>query len=116
MFTIHLNKLLFFARHGLHEGESVTGTNFEINVSIQFDVVGKIDSIQQTINYAEVYALIKRQLETAVPLLEILAQNITGEIYLLNDQIRKIDVNIIKLNPPISNFSGNVGVSYSKEF
>ena len=116
MFTIHLNKLAFFAHHGLHDEEEITGTDFEIHVSVQFDAAGKITSIHQTINYAAVYDTIKKHMIHPVALLETLAQNIAEDIYLLDNRINSINININKLHPPIKNFIGSVGVSYSKAF
>ena len=116
MFTIHLNKLAFFAHHGLHDEEAITGTDFEIDVSVQFDAGGKITSIHQTINYVAVYDTIKKHMIHPVALLETLAQNITEDIYLLDNRINSINININKLHPPIRNFIGSVGVSYSKAF
>ena len=116
MFTIHLHKLAFFAHHGLHDEEAIIGTNFEIDVSINFDPGGKITSIHQTINYAAVYDIIKRHMLHPVALLETLAQNIAEDIYLHDNRINSINININKLHPPIKNFIGSVGVSYSKAF
>lgn len=116
MFKIELHKLSFFAHHGLHDEEAVTGTNFEIDVSIKFDATGKITSIHQTINYADVYAVIAKHMEHPVALLEMLAQNITEEIYTLDARIKTINISINKLHPPIRNFTGSVGVTYNKEF
>jgi dihydroneopterin aldolase len=116
MFTINLHKLAFFAHHGLHDEEAITGTGFEIDVSVQFDALGKITSIHQTINYAAVYDIIKKHMIHPVALLETLAQHITEDIYLLDNRIRVINISINKLHPPIKNFVGTVGVSYSKVF
>jgi len=116
MFTIHLNKLAFFSHHGLHDEETITGADFEIDVSVAFDAADKITSLHETINYTAVYSLIKKHMKSPVPLLETLAQNITEDIHLLDDRIRKIDIRINKLHPPIRNFVGSVGVSYSKAF
>ena len=116
MFTIHLNKLAFFSHHGMHEEEAITGSGFEIDVSVQFDAGGKVTSIHQTINYVAVYGVIKNHMIQPVALLETLAQNITEDIYLLDNRIRTINISINKLHPPIKNFVGSVGVSYSKAF
>lgn len=116
MFTIHLNKLAFFAHHGLHEEEAMTGNDFEIDVSVEFDSTSKITSIDQTINYVAVHDAIKKHMVQPVALLETLAQNITEDIHLLDKRIRKINIRINKLHPPIKNFIGNVGVSYYKVF
>jgi dihydroneopterin aldolase len=116
MFTIHLNKLAFFAHHGLHDEEAITGTRFEVDVSIKFDAPGKISSIHETINYASVYDIVKTHMEHPVALLETLAQNISEDIYSIDNRIRNISININKLHPPIKNFIGTVGVNYSKEY
>jgi dihydroneopterin aldolase len=116
MFTIHLNKLAFFAHHGMHDEEAVTGTAFEVDVSVQFDAQGKITSIHQTINYAAVYDLIKKHMVKPEALMETLAQNIAEDIYSLDNRIRAINISIKKLQPPIRNFIGNVAVSYSKVY
>ncbi|MEO6490847.1 MAG: dihydroneopterin aldolase [Ferruginibacter sp.] len=116
MFTINLNKLQFFAHHGLHDEEAITGTNFEVDVSIQFDSASKVTSINDTINYVNVYEIVKKHMVHPVALLEVLAQNITEDICLLDNRIRLISIGIYKLHPPINNFIGNVGVTYSKVF
>ena len=116
MFTIHLNKLTFFAHHGLHDEEAITGTDFEVDVSVAFNATSKINSIHQTINYVDVYDVIKRHMKHPVALLETLAENITEEIYSLDNRITSINININKLHPPVKNFTGNVGVTYSKDF
>lgn len=116
MFTIHLNKLAFFAYHGLHEEEAMTGNDYEIDVSIEFNSTANIISIHHTINYVSVYDVIRKQMIKRVALLETLAQHITEEIYLLDKRISKIDIRINKMHPPIKNFIGNVGVSYFKVF
>lgn len=116
MFTIHLNKLEFFAHHGLHDEEAITGTNFEIDVAVEFNAAERITSIHQTINYTDVYAVIKKHMHHPVALLETLAENISLEIYSLDERIRSINISINKLHPPIKNFIGNVGVTYNKVF
>lgn len=116
MFSIHLNKLEFFAHHGLHDEEAITGTDFVIDVSVTFEATEKIIHIYQTINYVAIYEVIKKHMQHPVALLETLAENITDEIYLLDNRIKTINININKLHPPIKNFIGNVGVTYSKAF
>lgn len=116
MFTIHLNKLVFFAHHGLYEEETITGNDFEIDVSVEFDAKSTITAIHHTINYVAVYNVIKAHMNQPVALLETLAQKITDDIYLLDERIKNINIRINKLHPPIKNFIGNVGVSYFKVF
>lgn len=116
MFTIHLDKLEFFAHHGLHAEETIIGNSFVVSAAVSFDIKEKVTSIHHTINYVNVYAIIKKHMQQPVPLLETLAQNITEEISVLDKSIHRINISITKLNPPLNNFTGSLGVSYSKDF
>ncbi len=116
MFTIHLNKMKFFAYHGMHEEEGVIGTNFEVSVSISFNAPERIAQINDTINYVTVYEIINHHFLKAEKLLETLAQNITQEIHKIDNRITSINITIDKINAPITNFIGTVGVNYSKSY
>ena len=116
MMTIHLNKMNFFSGHGLHGEESVTGNNFQLDVSFSYMPEGRIVSIEQTVNYATAYEVISRIMKGREALLETLAQDIAGAVHKLDARIREITVKIVKLNPPIAYFSGQVGVTYTKVF
>lgn len=116
MFTIHLNKLDFFSHHGLHDEEAISGTNYELNVWVQFNSGNSIKSIQETINYVDIYAEIQKNMKYPVALLETLAENIAMDIRSLDKRISAISVSINKMQPPIPHFTGNVGITFSKVF
>ena len=116
MFTIRLHKLIFFSYHGVHAEETVAGTEFEVSVQITFAENKKIEALADTLNYVNVYAIIKDHFSRPVPLLERLAQNISEEIYKIDERITSINITIDKLNAPICNFIGTVGVNYSKSY
>lgn len=116
MHTIHLHNLLFFSHHGMHAEETVTGTNFEVSVDIEFIQEEPVRKISQTINYATVYEIIKAHMNKPVALLETLAENISNAIFLHDTRITNINITINKSGAPISNFAGKVGVSYRKKF
>jgi dihydroneopterin aldolase len=48
--------------------------------------------------------------------LETLSQNMVNAIGLLDKRIKRVSINIKKLHPPIEQFTGSIGVTYSKEF
>ena len=116
MFTIHLNKLKFYAYHGVHEEETVIGTDFEVSVAVSFNAIEKVEQLNDTINYVNIYEIIKLHFVQPEKLLETLAQNITQEIHKTDSRITSINITINKLNAPISNFIGTVGVTYSKSY
>jgi dihydroneopterin aldolase len=116
MFTIHLTQLRFFAHHGIHDEEAIVGNDFEVSVHVSFDVSENVNALSETVNYVLVYEAIKKKFRHPAKLLETLAQDICEEIYSTDKRIKKINITIDKLNPPIPNFIGNVGVSFSKLF
>ncbi len=116
MITIHLDNLVFFSHHGVHEEEAIVGTHFEIDADISFQEKQLISSLEDTINYVAVYNIIKKHMAHPSRLLETVAMQIADEIYEKNNYVKIINIRIRKLNPPINNFTGKVGVTYSKEY
>lgn len=116
MVTIQLKNLLFFSHHGIHEEEKILGNTFEINVDISFNATDRIDSLEQTINYASVYAIIKQRMSIPTELLETLAQDIAHQVHAVDSRILSITVAVEKKNPPIPGMEGSVGVTCRKDF
>jgi 7,8-dihydroneopterin aldolase/epimerase/oxygenase len=116
MLTIHLNRLKFFSFHGIHAEEKILGNEYEVNVDIKLGHTEKIDTINQTIDYERVYDIIKARMAVPSPLLETLAQDMSERIHQMDVTICSINIRIIKMNPPIENFLGMVGVTWHKEY
>jgi len=116
MFTIHLRDMIFYAYHGVHEEEAIIGNNFKVSVAVSFNEIEKVEQLNDTINYVTVYEIIKDHFVQPEKLLETLAQNITQEIHKIDHRINSINITIDKLNAPISNFIGTVGVTYLKSY
>jgi dihydroneopterin aldolase len=113
LLTIHLHNLCFKAYHGLYKEEQLLGNDFEVNISINhLPSNEKIVSIEQTINYVAVYELVKQRMQQPTPLLETLAQEICEAILNKFPLAMQVHFSIKKLNPPIVNFQGSVGISF----
>jgi dihydroneopterin aldolase len=116
-FTIQLHNLRFFADHGVYEEERRAGNEFEVNLSIRINAPEEmLVKIEETINYAEVYRITKEIFSRPKPLLETLAMEIAAALKEEFQSMRSIQLQIIKLHPPITGFTGAVSVTYSKEF
>jgi dihydroneopterin aldolase len=100
----------------MYQEEKILGAEFEVNAAITIAANEKIASLEQTVDYVFIYEMIKERMSVPTPLLETLAQELIESIYLSDKRILSININIIKKNPPISNFTGNVGVSLIKHF
>ena len=107
MFTINLHNLIFHSYHGIHEEERILGNEFEVNVNLSFIADEYITTLEQTINYATVYEIIKQRMLTATPLLETLVQDLTDEIRAFDNRIKSISVSVEKKNPPMPNMEGS---------
>ena len=112
---ISLDKLVFFGYHGLYAEEKKLGNTYIIDVLIDFTAKqSSINHLEQTIDYVQVYALIKKWMAIPTPLLETLVSNMADDI--LNTEVlaEKVMVKITKQHLPIAEFEGTASVSIEK--
>ncbi len=117
MLTIRLEKLRFFAYHGLFDLEKKIGNEFEVNCTLSIDnesVV--IEDISQTINYAEIYALIKCEMTQPRLLLETFLTETAERIKKTYPLVKNIKINIYKITAPIEHFDGKIGVELARSW
>lgn len=112
---ISLNKLLFVGYHGLYPEEKKLGNNYAVEVDMVFNPKqGLIDQLDQTIDYVNVYAIVKKWMEIPTPLLETLVGKIADDILFSQPLANTVFVKITKLHLPITSFEGNVSVKIEK--
>lgn len=117
MLTISLHHLKFHAFHGLYEEEKKTGNEFEVNLDVSFnEPADPVTQLNQTINYAVLYQLIKDRMNIPEPLLETVAMDIARQSRIRFPFITEINVSVRKVNPPIFNFQGETVVSFHKKY
>lgn len=92
------------------------GCEFEVNLSVSFEMDDPITSMHQSINYVEVYEIVKKQMELPRQLLETISQDIADDIIKLDSKVKSIEIHLSKINPPIRDFRGNVCVSFTKSY
>ncbi|MCU7551466.1 dihydroneopterin aldolase [Chitinophagaceae bacterium LB-8] len=115
--TVELKGLRFFAEHGMYAEEKKVGNEFEVDVIVNYKAPKKtISSIEETVNYVEIYRILEEEFKVRKLLLETLAMQICDKIQHVFPDIRNISISIKKINPPITNFTGYVGITYTKEF
>lgn len=116
MITIHLHNLIFYAYHGVYEEERTMGNEFELSADIRFKEEAEvIHSIQQTINYVDVYDIIKQRMDIPSALLETVVMDIGVSIQKKYHALHSISIHLKKNNPHIAGFQGAVGVSWQKQ-
>lgn len=112
MAEIRINKMSFFAHHGCFEEERKIGTNFIVDCEFELDttLAEESDNINDTVNYLDVYQLIKKEMEIPSHLLEHVAKRIIDVILNNYPQISRCKVRVHKMNPPLGGQMQSVSV------
>ncbi len=104
MGTILLENMKFHAFHGVLPEERIVGNTYSVTVkfTLDFSKAAKEDNLDETINYAEVYELVKNEMLQASKLIEHVAQRILDRILGQFPQMKSLEVRLSKHNPPVS--------------
>lgn len=121
-FEIQLRDVLLFGRHGVLSEESALGNQYRVNVRLRIsagDFNADNDSIESTVSYADLFEIVRNEMEKPSSLLETVAFRIACKIkekwaFLQSSVILKSgDIEIVKTVPPIQGMIGEAGVKYS---
>ncbi|HET9747069.1 MAG TPA: dihydroneopterin aldolase [Chitinophagaceae bacterium] len=116
-FTIELRGLQFYSFHGLYEEEKKVGGEFVVDVFAKFPAEDHgLNSINETVNYAALFEIVKEEMNQPRDLLETVAQSIAEKIYAKYDVIKEVEIRIEKRKAPIVGLNGSVAASYRKEY
>lgn len=117
MITVRLQNLLFNAFHGIHEEERILGNEYVVNASVEFHERDQvIEHINETVNYAVIYNIIKKRMIIPTPLLETIVMETGNEIHRQFPDLKSIFISIKKVHPPIEGMQGAAEVCWHKEF
>ncbi len=107
-----LKGLRFHAFHGVLPQERLTGNDYEVDLTISYDFkpVVKSDDLNDTLNYAEVYEVVKEVMAQPCQLVEHVAGRIGKSIIERWPTIFKVHVTVLKLNPPMGADCKGAGV------
>ena len=117
MVVIELNQVKLHALHGVYEGEKYTGSNYEINIRVAYEEGDTtFDDLKNTINYVQILEIVKQRMRISTGLLEKVADGIIREIKRQYPFTTEISLTIYKLDAPVENFQGKIGVTLHKKF
>jgi dihydroneopterin aldolase len=101
---IKLHNAVFYAYHGALTDEQTLGGKFEVDVELHCDLTTakETDDLKQTVNYEQVYSLMKRIVtEKKYYLIEALAHSIGQGILAGFPQVQSAIVRVRKPGAPI---------------
>ena len=117
MISIELIDVQLHAFHGIYEGEEKIGNPYLINLSVKYDEgIADFDDINNTINYVDLYEIVKQRMSIPTGLLEKVCESIIRRIKHQYPFVKEVSLSLQKLQPPLLNFQGKVGVTMSKKF
>lgn len=109
---IFINEARFYAFHGVMPQETQVGGEFlvSLRVGYPFQAAMESDDVADTLNYAELFQLVKQQMDIPSKLLEHVAGRIVETIQSQYPKVTSIDLKITKKNPPMGADCQGAGV------
>ncbi|MBI4491912.1 MAG: dihydroneopterin aldolase [Chloroflexi bacterium] len=102
---ILLSDLAFYGYHGAREEEKRLGQRFLVDLELSLDLqpAGRSDDLAQTVDYAEVYRLVRQVAEgPSRDLLEAVAEAIAAEVLGHFPELQAVKVRVKKPWAPIA--------------
>jgi 7,8-dihydroneopterin aldolase/epimerase/oxygenase len=116
MSIISIEGMEFFAYHGCFKEEQLIGTKFIVDLFLSVDTskAEESDNLIDTVNYQEVFLLVKKEMEITSNLLENVGNRILKRTKEKFPQIKKATLKIRKMNPPLGGKMNFVSVTLER--
>ncbi len=103
MGKIVLEGMEFFAYHGHFKEEQIIGSRFLVDLELETDtsVPEVTDHLADTLNYQEVYGVVKREMEKKSYLLEHVTRRILDSVREAFPRVTHARIRVAKMNPPV---------------
>jgi dihydroneopterin aldolase len=100
---IELKGIKFHAYHGVMEQERKVGNTYTVDLKLFLDLSEAVvsDQLKNTVNYAEVWECIRKEMIIPSCLLEHVAGRIIYRIKNEFPSIQTIEIRLAKKNPPV---------------
>ena len=109
---VFVKNIRLHAFHGVLQQERVTGNDYLVSVwvSCPLGAAVKSDSVDDTVNYARIYAIVKEEMDTPSNLVEHVAGRIALHVLREMAQAEDVTVQVVKENPPMGAACDGAGV------
>lgn len=117
MGKIFIEGIKIYAYHGCFKEETKIGTNFIVDVvlDVNLEKPALSDSIRDTVNYQNVFQVVKDQMAISSNLLEHVSERIIDALFLEFPAINKIKLKVSKLNVPLGGHIDKVSVELKRK-
>ncbi|MCH5168126.1 MAG: dihydroneopterin aldolase [Prevotellaceae bacterium] len=103
-FCITIDRLKLHACHGVLPQERIVGADFYVTICAQVEVESSAwqdDCLEGTTNYADIVAIVRREMAIPSNLLEHVAARIASSILAECSAVSTVSVTLEKENPPL---------------
>ena len=109
---ICLHEVSFYAFHGVMPQERSVGGEFLVSVKVGYPLEKAMisDGVADTLNYAALYELVKKEMMQPSSLLEHVMGRIVETIEKAFPEVTSVEVKIKKVNPPMGSDSNGAEV------
>lgn len=110
--TVALHDVRLYARHGVLPQEQEVGGWYRVNVSVEFPMerAMQMDDVADTLDYAALLALVRKEMDIPSCLLEHVAGRIAQAVSCRYPQVTALTVRLTKENPPFGADSAGASV------
>jgi len=107
MGIIQVNNIKLYAFHGCLDEEAKIGSEYRVDVEVKADLrkSAKSDELADTVDYVHLNHIVKEEMAIRSKLLEEVAQRILNRVFKEIRKVKRAEVAVSKINPPIG---GNV--------
>lgn len=109
MGVIKIKNIHLYAYHGCLDEEGKIGSDYRVDLSVKADLSksSKTDNLCDTVDYVYLNKIVKEEMSIRTKLLETVADKILTRIINEISIVKKVAVEVSKMNPPIG---GNVAM------
>lgn len=111
--SIKLKNIRVYAYHGCLDEEGHIGSDYLVNLKVKADLseASKNDSLADTVDYVQLQTIVREEMAIRSKLLEHAAKRIMDSVLLKIEMVKKVEVSVSKLNPPIGGDVAEVAVT-----
>ncbi|MDR1763797.1 MAG: dihydroneopterin aldolase [Dysgonamonadaceae bacterium] len=115
MAYIELKNMEFFAHHGVFEQERQIGGRFTVDLKIKLDLMAAAssDRLEDTLNYAAVFDMVKEEMSVPSKLIENVAGRILARLSKDFPTVEDAKIRLAKINPPVNGVVAEAAVELS---
>jgi dihydroneopterin aldolase len=109
---IYVRHLRLYAYHGVLPQEQRVGGEYDVDLRVHYTITRAMESddVADTINYAELCQIVKREMAVPSKLLEHVAGRIGRAVFEAFPEATALELSLTKINPPMGADCDGAGV------